>query len=126
LIIFCFDIDDTIVHWNPNRDYANFAPDKEMVRIINGLYDQGHYIKLFTARGMNSVGPDGIKEAIIPPLLENLQKIGLKYHELMTHKPVYDMIIDDKAIDPWAFKELYHRGELDDMIEDIESEKQDR
>lgn len=104
---YCFDIDDTITKWNDNRDYENFEPDLEMVRIINSLYDQGHYILLFTARGMTSVGPDKIESEIVPPLVKNLKKIGLKYNKLLTHKPVYDIIIDDKAMNPVDFKKLF-------------------
>lgn len=102
----CFDIDDTIVYWNDDRDYLNFKPRPGMVEAINGLYDKGHHIKLYTARGMGSVGPGRIAIEIVPLLVENLKKIGLKYHELLTHKPVYDYIIDDKAITPDMFLDM--------------------
>lgn len=106
----CFDIDNTITLWNSNRDYENFRPDTEMVSIINKLYDEGHIITLYTARGMGSVGPGRIAAEIVPLLIKNLQKIGLKYHELLTHKPVYDWIIDDKAMRPDTFKSLVQKG----------------
>lgn len=106
----CIDIDNTITVWNDNRDYENFKPDPEMVSIINALYDQGHHITLYTARGMGSVGPGRIAQEIVPGLLINLEKIGLKYHELLTHKPVYDWIIDDKAMSPNDFKRYYNMG----------------
>lgn len=109
---FCFDIDNTIVYWNDNRDYENFKPDLEMVDYINALYAQGHTITLFTARGMTSVGPELIAKEIVPELIKNLDKIGLKYHELITHKPSYDWIIDDKAMDPQRFKNLMYEGKL--------------
>lgn len=102
----CFDIDNTITVWNSNRDYENFKPDTEMVSMINKLYDEGHEITLYTARGMGSVGPGRIATEIVPLLLKNLEKIGLKYHNLLTHKPVYDWIIDDKAMAPDTFKAL--------------------
>lgn len=104
---FCVDIDDTITYWNDNRDYENFEANTEMVRMINSLYDLGHHITLFTARGMTSVGPDKITSEIVPALISNLKKHGLKYHELITHKPSYDFIIDDKALTPNMFKKLY-------------------
>ena len=110
---FCFDIDNTIVKFENHRDYENFKPDKEMVRIINDLYDDGHTIVLYTARGMKSVGAENIVKEILPPLIKNLENIGLKYHELLTHKPVYDWIIDDKAIDPFKFKLMYHSETLE-------------
>ncbi|QQV89422.1 hypothetical protein SJ_04 [Proteus phage SJ_PmiM] len=105
-----FDIDNTITLWNTNRDYENFKPDPEMVKIINGLYDEGHTITLYTARGMTSVGPGKIATEIIPSLVSNLESIGLKYHNLLTHKPFYDLIVDDKAMDPGTFKELVKSG----------------
>lgn len=104
----CFDIDDTITLFEDHRDYVNFKPDTVMVQMINKLYDAGHTIVLFTARGMKSVGPDRIDSEIVPSLLQNLEKIGVKYHELITHKPVYDWIIDDKAMSPDRFKSLMH------------------
>ncbi|AJD81861.1 hypothetical protein YenMTG1_053 [Yersinia phage vB_YenM_TG1] len=102
----CFDIDGTITKWCHSRDYVNFKPDTVMVSIINKLYDEGHEITLYTARGMKSVGPGRIATEIIPSLVENLKRIGVKYHHLLTHKPVYDWIIDDKAMRPDEFKEL--------------------
>ncbi len=109
---FCFDIDSTITIWNSNRDYENFVADKDIVNKINTLYDDGHKIVLFTARGMTSCGPDKISAEIVPPLLINLEKIGLKYHELITHKPSYDWIIDDKAMNPQEFKDAFNSDEL--------------
>lgn len=112
----CFDIDNTITVWNNDRDYENFVPDTEMVSMINKLYEEGNTIVLYTSRGMESVGPDRIASEILPPLLKNLEKIGLKYHELLTHKPRYDWIIDDKAMSPATFKmlmqnDLLHKAE---------------
>lgn len=106
----CFDIDNTITAWDNDRDYENFRPDTEMVSMINKLYDEGHEITLYTARGMGSVGPGRIATEIVPLLLKNLEKIGLKYHNLLTHKPVYDWIIDDKAMAPDTFKALMNHN----------------
>ncbi|QPB12312.1 hypothetical protein [Providencia phage PSTCR6] len=105
-----FDIDNTITLWDSNRDYENFKPDLEMVKIINGLYEEGHTITLYTARGMTSVGPGKIATEIVPSLVSNLKSIGLKYHNLLTHKPFYDLIVDDKAMDPGTFKKLAKTG----------------
>lgn len=109
---FCLDIDNTITLWDNSRDYENFKPDQEMVDIVNSLYDQGHHITLFTSRGMTSVGANKIDTDIVPPLLKNLEKIGLKYHELITHKPVYDWIVDDKAMNPQEFKDAFNNNVL--------------
>ncbi|EJG6624824.1 hypothetical protein NAG32_000091 [Shigella sonnei] len=109
----CFDVDDCITEWNNNRDYVNFKPDVEMVNAINALYDAGHTITLYTARGMKSVGPGRIAIDILPSLIQNLANIGLKYHNLLTHKPVYDWIIDDKAMRPDEFKALMNKGEFE-------------
>lgn len=105
-----FDIDETITEWNPDRDYENFKADEQMVGYINKLYDDGHHITLYTSRGMGSCGPGRIAVEIVPGLLKNLEKIGLKYHELLTHKPYYDWIIDDKAMSPARFKALMSYG----------------
>lgn len=107
-----FDIDDTITKWDDSRDYVNFEPNIKMVNSINKLYDLGHEITLFTSRGMTSCGPGKISTEIIPSLLSNLTKIGLKYDNLLTHKPVYDLLVDDKCTDPQSFLE-YMENKID-------------
>lgn len=107
------DIDNTITHWDDSRDYENFVPDEQMVKVINSLYEKGHEIVLFTARGMGSVGPGRISIDIVPALIKNLDKIGLKYHELITHKPKYDFIVDDKALRPDEFKALVLNNKIE-------------
>lgn len=109
----CIDVDDCVTEWNNDRDYVNFKPDIVMVTMINKLYDEGHHITLYTARGMKSVGPGRIASEIVPSLLQNLANIGLRFHELLTHKPVYDWIIDDKAMRPDEFKNLMNKGEFE-------------
>lgn len=111
-MIFCVDIDDTLTKWDDSRDYENFKPIQEMVDAVNELYDQGHRIELYTARGMKSVGPERIEAEIVPSLKKNLDKIGLKYHVLRTHKPVYDYFIDDKALSPMEFLKMFESQEL--------------
>lgn len=109
----CFDIDNTITVWNSDRIYEDFKPVPGMVEIINELYDEGHEITLFTARGMTSCGPGRILVEVVPGLVKNLEKIGLKYHNLLTHKPSYDFIIDDRAIRPDRFKEMVENGKFE-------------
>ena len=45
------DIDETICFYEGKRHYPDAVPNKENISKINDLYDQGHYIKYWTARG---------------------------------------------------------------------------
>ena len=60
-MIFCFDIDNTICK-TKGKNYKNAKPHKDVVKIINKLYDNGHIIKIFTARFMGR-NNDNIKLA---------------------------------------------------------------
>ena len=46
-----FDIDDTICR-TINAKYSESKPIKQRIKIVNSLYDEGYYIKIFTARYM--------------------------------------------------------------------------
>ena len=46
------DIDGTICDWEAGRDYTLASPFLERIQAINKLYDEGHTIKYYTARGM--------------------------------------------------------------------------
>lgn len=96
---FVFDIDGTICTNRPNGDFDNAKPYKDIIKHINELYDNGHYIIFFTARGMWRC------EGIIAKTYNmwytiteaQLKKWGVKYHELHLGKPLGDVYVDDKA-----------------------------
>jgi glycerol-3-phosphate cytidylyltransferase len=91
-MIYCFDIDGTICEVDGNN-YKEAAPYEDMIAEVNKLYNQGHMIKYFTARGSVS----GIDWTDFTT--SQLEHWGAKYHELiMNRKPHYDLLIDDKAV----------------------------
>ena len=49
--IFCFDIDNVICK-TINKNYKTSKPNKKAISKINELYENGDFIKLFTARYM--------------------------------------------------------------------------
>lgn len=85
------DIDETICH-SPNSDYTNSTPYLDNIVKINALYDAGHEIHYWTARGNNS------KMDWSEFTIKQLQSWGCRYTTICTGKPSYDVWIDDKAI----------------------------
>jgi hypothetical protein len=67
------------------------------IQQINDLYDQGHTVIYWTARGGNS----GLDWSELTK--SQLQEWGCKYHQLSMGKPVYDVWIDDRAINSEDF-----------------------
>ena len=49
---YCVDIDGTICTPTVGRDYSTAQPWKDRIDKLNKLYDEGHEIIYFTARGM--------------------------------------------------------------------------
>lgn len=85
------DIDGTIC--NSDNGYENAIPIKSNIEKINKLYDNGHVIIYWTARGQ--VTGKNWKDLTIL----QLNKWGCKYHDvIMGNKPAYDLLIDDKTI----------------------------
>lgn len=90
---YCFDLDETICATPSSRKYAEAVPYQKMIDKINRLYDEGHEITIFTARGSSS----GINYTELT--LSQLNSWGLKFHKLIDKgKPSYDLFVDDKAI----------------------------
>ena len=88
----CFDIDGVIATITPDNDYSKAAPARNVINLINELYDNGNKIILFTARG-SETGLDWKN------LTENQMKTwGVRYHELKFGKPGADIFIDDRAL----------------------------
>ena len=87
------DIDETICFYEGDRNYPDAKPIKERIERVNRLYEEGHEITYWTARG-NSTGLDWTE------LTKNqLLNWGCKYHHVSVGiKPSYDLLIWDKAI----------------------------
>ena len=86
------DIDETICRYIGERYYPHAIPIQENIDKINKLYDNGHHIKYWTARG-SVTGIDWYETT-----KKQLSKWGCKHHELSVgQKPDYDLLICDKT-----------------------------
>tara|TARA_Y100000310_G_scaffold101532_1_gene99629 strand:+ start:6175 stop:6468 length:294 start_codon:yes stop_codon:yes gene_type:complete len=97
MIIF-IDIDETICETPENRDYALSVPIKENIEKANRLYDEGHTIVYWTARG--SVSGRDLTELTN----QQIKDWGVKCHEVRLGKPYYDLFIDDKNMNAKDWK----------------------
>ena len=106
------DVDGTICQ---NRDdlrdqdieaaYSDVKPYPDRISQINALYDEGHEIVYWTARGCKS--GDDYTELTKQQFLE----WGVKYHDLQVgNKPHFDMYICDKSFNSESFFHYRERG----------------
>ena len=80
------DVDGTICSIRePEESYSEVKPLKDMISIINTLYDNDYHIILHTARGMRTYGGDlGSITRFVKPELETwLRNHNVKYHQLI-------------------------------------------
>ena len=103
--ILCFDLDGVICSKTKykNSDLINYKKSKSIpraVKTINKLYDKGHTIIIYTARGMTRYNGNLplIRKKLHKPTIKSLKSWKLKYHKLIFGKIYYDLIIDDKSI----------------------------
>ena len=93
---FIVDIDNTIFE-TKNSDYANSKPILDRINKLNKLYDAGHEIIYWTGRGATT-GIDWHAFTLV-----QLNDAGVKYTQLKTNKPHYDVWVDDKAFSAHSF-----------------------
>ena len=96
--VLCFDIDNVLCFTIKNN-YKKSKPNLKAINLVNRLYKNGYYIKLFTARFMGR-NKENINKAKLQGLKFTkiqLEQWGLKYHKLIFGKPSYDIFIDDKC-----------------------------
>jgi len=99
LKILAVDFDKTISTFEKWEGPTVFGkPIQKMINIVNKMYDSGVIIHIFTCR----------KDS--PELRQWLNTNGVKYHDIntlkynyqeMSMKPLYDVILDDKAVSPF-------------------------
>lgn len=94
---FCFDLDNTLCYTKKNH-YHTSKPSKKAIETVNYLYDEGHRIKIYTARYMGRNNDKILnRKDIFKKITKDLKKFGIKYHKLFISKPSADIYIDDKA-----------------------------
>ena len=89
-MVIYIDIDDTICHSPDKPDYSTSAPILDNIKKANLLYEQGHTIIYWTARGTQT----GLDWSDVTK--KQFELWGVKYHEVKFGKPYYDIFIDDK------------------------------
>ena len=104
---FAIDIDGTICEERDSdgveiRPITNRRPYKDRIEKINKLYNEGHYIIYYTARGIKS----GRGKSHYRPITEQqLSDWGCKYHELVFKSHDIDIFVDDRSVHPDQFFE---------------------
>ena len=100
----CFDLDNTLVTYPtiPN-DYSTVKPIPNIINLLNTLKKKGHEIIIYTARRMkthnNNVGR--VVKDIALVTFNTLDKFNIQYDEIIFGKPIADIYIDDRAINPY-------------------------
>ena len=90
-MIYCFDIDGVLCT-NTWGEYELAEPFPESIRRVNELYDEGHTILLYTARGSET----GVDWRTVTE--RQLEEWGLRYQTLHFGKPSADVYVDDRAM----------------------------
>ena len=90
-LTYVVDIDGTICN-TERGNYFSSKPIQERIDKINKLYDEGHKIIYYTARGYKS----GVNWRELTE--KQLKEWGCKYNKLVMGKPYGDAYIDDHNI----------------------------
>ena len=88
------DIDETICITPESRDYKLSKPIEDRIELINKLFDLGHTIVYWTARGyVTKIDWREVTE-------KQFQEWGVKYHEILFNKPtmIYILMINPSIL----------------------------
>ena len=114
----CFDLDNTLVTYpSIPGDYTSVLPIEPMIKLARSLHEEGHTIIIYTARRMktHSGNVGAVMKDIGSITFNTLDKFKIPYDEIIFGKPIADVYIDDRAVNPY-------RGDLKSMGLFIEPE----
>ena len=92
-MVFVVDVDNTICVTD-GAAYELAVPIPGRIEFMNRLFDLGHEIHYFTARG-SQTGIDWLALT-----RSQLTSWGARFHSVRTGKPHADVYIDDKSLHP--------------------------
>jgi capsule biosynthesis phosphatase len=100
----CFDLDNTLTTYpTVAGDYSTVKPIYKNITLLKKLKSDGHEIIIYTARRMKThhgnIGK--VIKDIAGITIDTLEKFNIEYDELIFGKPIADIYIDDRAINPY-------------------------
>jgi capsule biosynthesis phosphatase len=100
----CFDLDNTLLTYPAIAgDYSTVKPIYNNISLLKKLKSDGHEIIIYTARRMKThhgnVGK--VIKDIAGITIDTLERFNIEYDELIFGKPIADIYIDDRAINPY-------------------------
>jgi len=115
-----FDLDNTLCtsirRFHP-EDILKVEPKKNILKILRQLKERGHKIIIFTRR--NACGKNARKLT-----KQWLKKYKIPYDKLITNKPHFDILIDDRAFNPHQSLLVNFRSieiECEEMVRSIKA-----
>ena len=96
-MIYYVDVDETVCYYETERHYPDALPHQDRIERINRLYDAGHTIVYWTARG-SQTGIDWTETT-----RQQLLQWGARFHDVKLGKPHFDLYICDKSINCETF-----------------------
>jgi CMP-N,N'-diacetyllegionaminic acid synthase len=97
---FVVDIDGVVAQLSPDNDYNLSEPNQTVIDAVNRLFEAGHHITLFTARGSMT----GIDWTAVTT--DQMQRWGVKHHELRLGKPAANFYVDDRNLSVHEFVQM--------------------
>ena len=100
----CFDLDNTLVTYPVTPgDYSTVLPVKHMVELARKMKSEGHTIIIYTARRMEThkCNLGAVIRDIGALTLKTLADFDIPFDEILFGKPIADMYIDDRAVNPF-------------------------
>ena len=114
----CFDLETLVTLPSIPGDYSSVNPIQKMVFLLKNLKKMGHTIIIYTSRRMDlynhNIGK--VIRDIGMVTFQTLEKFNIEYDEIIFGKPIADIYIDDKSLNPYI-NDISYFG--------IESEKED-
>jgi capsule biosynthesis phosphatase len=100
----CFDLDNTLVTYPEiPGDYSTVKPIQKMIDLLYFFKQNNHEIIIYTARRMethkSNIGK--VMKDIALVTFSTLEKFGIIYDEIIFGKPIADIYIDDRAMNPY-------------------------
>jgi len=99
----CFDLETLVTLPVIPNDYSSVKPIEKMVNLLKNLKKLGHTIIIYTARRMDqhhhNIGKVIRDIGLIT--FQTLEKFSIEYDEILFGKPLADIYIDDKSLNPY-------------------------